>query len=64
MLCFEPQGQLPVGDVMLAQKVALELFESKALRVANASAAQRTLPVPSGTESSAWPSDKALSAGS
>ena len=37
MLCFEPQGQLPVGDVMLAQKVALELFESKALRVANAS---------------------------
>ena len=37
MLCFEPQGQLPVGDVMLAQKIALELFESKALRVANAS---------------------------
>ena len=37
MLCFEPQGQLPVGDVMLAQKIALELFESKALKVANAS---------------------------
>jgi hypothetical protein len=26
-----------LGDVMLAQKIALELFESKALRVANAS---------------------------
>ena len=37
MLCFEPQGQLPVGDVMLAQKIALELFESEAIRVANAS---------------------------
>ena len=36
-LCFEPHGQLPVGDVMLAQKIALELFESEALRVANAS---------------------------
>jgi len=36
-LCFQPHGQLPVGDVMLAQKIALELFESKALRVANAS---------------------------
>ena len=37
ILCFEPHGQLPVGDVMLAQKIALELFESEALRVANAS---------------------------
>ena len=36
-LCFQPHGQLPVGDVMLAQKIALELFESEALRVANAS---------------------------
>jgi hypothetical protein len=37
LLCFEPQGQLPVGDVMLAQKIALELFESEAIKVANAS---------------------------
>jgi hypothetical protein len=36
-LCFVPHGNLSVGDIMLAQKVALELFESKALRVANAS---------------------------
>jgi hypothetical protein len=37
LLCFEPQGQLPVGDVMLAQKIALELFESETIRVANKS---------------------------
>jgi len=34
MLCFVPQGRLPVGDVMLAQKAALELFETEALHVA------------------------------
>jgi hypothetical protein len=36
-LCFGPQGELPNGDVMLAQKLALELFESEAIRIANAS---------------------------
>ena len=35
LLCFTPIGRLPVGDIMLAQKIALELFESDALRVAN-----------------------------
>jgi hypothetical protein len=35
LLCFMPQGDLPVGDVMLAQKVALELFETEAMGVAN-----------------------------
>ena len=35
-LCFFPMGALPVGDVMLAQKLALELFECEALRCANA----------------------------
>jgi len=30
-----PEGQLAIGDVMLAQKVALELFESEALMIAN-----------------------------
>jgi hypothetical protein len=39
LLCFEPEGTLPVGDVMLAQKIALELFEVEALSMANASPA-------------------------
>jgi hypothetical protein len=34
-LCFVPQGGLPVGDIMLAQKIALELFEEQALSIAN-----------------------------
>lgn len=33
--CFYPQGGLVAGDVMLAQKTALEVFESEALRIAN-----------------------------
>ena len=32
--CFVPQGCLVAGDVMLAQKIALETFESRALLVA------------------------------
>jgi hypothetical protein len=35
LLCFIPKGGLVVGDVMLAQKLALELFEPHALAVAN-----------------------------
>lgn len=34
-LCFEPRGRLPIGDVLLAQKFALELFEMDALDAAN-----------------------------
>jgi hypothetical protein len=34
-LCFAPEGDLVVGDVMLAQKLALELFERETLKVAN-----------------------------
>ena len=34
-LCFVPQGNLVAGDVMLAQKFALELYEADALKVAN-----------------------------
>ena len=35
-LCFRPRGNdLPVGDIMLAQKNALELFELEALKIAN-----------------------------
>jgi hypothetical protein len=33
--CFFPLGGLVAGDVMLAQKVALELFETEALKIAN-----------------------------
>ena len=34
-LCFAPKGSLATGDVMLAQKIALETFERRALAVAN-----------------------------
>jgi hypothetical protein len=33
--CFLPQGPLVAGDVMLAQKIALETYECSALAVAN-----------------------------
>jgi hypothetical protein len=33
--CFFPAGNLALGDCMLAQKIALETFESKALAIAN-----------------------------
>jgi hypothetical protein len=33
-LCFRPVGDLPIGDVMLSQKIALESCESRALAVA------------------------------
>jgi|RhiMethySRZTD1v2_1073278.scaffolds.fasta_scaffold54809_5 hypothetical protein len=32
--CFVPEGPLGTGDVMLAQKFALELFETDALSIA------------------------------
>jgi hypothetical protein len=33
--CFGPQGNLATGDVLLAQKLALECFESEALSSAH-----------------------------
>ncbi|MFY9953482.1 hypothetical protein [Bradyrhizobium sp.] len=33
--CFIPEGSLAAGDVMLAQKIALETYEYGALAVAN-----------------------------
>lgn len=36
MLCFLPAGNLVMGDVLLAQKIALETDETAALAVANA----------------------------
>jgi hypothetical protein len=35
LMCFLPQGRLPLADIMLAQKCALELFEQEADAVAN-----------------------------
>jgi hypothetical protein len=35
LCCFGPVGNLPLGDVMLAQKLALETDEPAALAVAN-----------------------------
>jgi hypothetical protein len=33
--CFVPEGNLAPSDCMLAQKIALEAFETKALSIAN-----------------------------
>jgi hypothetical protein len=33
--CFAPKGDLPMGDVLLAQKIALETMERDALKMAN-----------------------------
>ena len=33
-LCFRTMGELPIGDVMLAQKIALENCENSVLAVA------------------------------
>jgi hypothetical protein len=33
--CIGPAGRLPIGDSMLAQKIALETDEQAALAVAN-----------------------------
>jgi hypothetical protein len=35
VLCFHPSERLSVGDVMLVQKIALEIFELDAIRIAN-----------------------------
>jgi hypothetical protein len=37
VLCFTPEGDLVAGDCMLAQKIALETFETKVLAIANRS---------------------------
>ena len=40
-LCFLPEGHLVDGDIMLAQKVALEAFEAEVLAIANKFSNQR-----------------------
>lgn len=47
MLCFLPDGRLPISDMMLSQKLALELYELDALAIANHSPVWD--PVMSGT---------------
>jgi hypothetical protein len=44
LLCFIPEGGVPVGDIMLAQKVALELFETEAFAIANKMPATIEIP--------------------
>ena len=39
--CFGPEGMLPIGDIMLAQKIALETDESASLTIANGNGARR-----------------------
>jgi hypothetical protein len=33
--CFVPKGGLVTGDILLAQKIAIETMESQALKLAN-----------------------------
>jgi hypothetical protein len=40
--CFTPRGSLVKGDMLLAQKIALETMEMKALEVANRYRAGKT----------------------
>ena len=44
--CFIPEGELAAGDCMLAQKIALETFETKALAIANQRPNQRPAQLP------------------
>jgi hypothetical protein len=43
-LCFLPMGELPIGDVMLSQKIAPESSESRALGVARRFAPDGAFP--------------------
>ena len=51
-LCFAPRGRLPVGDVMLAQAIALQLFEYEALNVANGRLARYMASLPAACDRS------------
>ena len=45
LLCFMPKGGLLLADVMLAQKLALELLESETLAIANTSPGRYHYPL-------------------
>jgi hypothetical protein len=51
--CFTPEG-VATGDVNLAQKIALENFETKALRIANQSSASIWQSVERPSEPRSW----------
>ena len=38
--CFAPEGKLATGDVLLAQKIALETMEQEVLTLANTQASR------------------------
>jgi|SRR5262245_48879285 len=44
-LCFSPRGHLPLGDMLVAQRISLELFEDAALAVAGRWAATSPRPL-------------------
>jgi hypothetical protein len=44
--CFMPKGELARGDVLLAQKIALETMERKTLAVANSSSCAGSFSLP------------------
>jgi hypothetical protein len=44
--CFMPKGELVRGDVLLAQKIALETMERKVLAVANSSSCVGSFSLP------------------
>ena len=46
LLCFAPKGRLAIGDIMLAQKLALELYEEDAILAANKIAVSTMLQSP------------------
>jgi hypothetical protein len=56
--CFGPEGHLPLGDVMLAQKLALETDEQAALAIANRNSG--TYPGSNWSQSSRAASDDCL----
>jgi hypothetical protein len=47
--CFGPKGDLAMGDVVLAQKIALETMEGEALRKANKNPISTASRIPGGT---------------
>ena len=45
--CFAPKGYLPMGDVLLAQKIALETMERETLKMPNRNFIHERLIAPS-----------------
>ena len=45
--CFAPKGNLPMGDVLLAQKIALETMERETLKMPNRNFIHERLIAPS-----------------